>query len=71
MRAERGSDAILPRIAEKGSPLWVQNLGGAEDENGIRVVEKPSGGFLIVGATGSFGAGGGEDILVVNTNAEG
>jgi hypothetical protein len=41
------------------------------DENGIRVVEKPTGGFLIVGTTGSFGAGGGEDILIIHTNAEG
>jgi hypothetical protein len=46
-------------------------LGGEGDENGIRVVEKPAGGFLIVGITGSFGAGGGEDILLIHTNAEG
>jgi hypothetical protein len=67
----RGSDAVLVKIDEDGSQLWIRHLGGAEDENGIRVVEKPAGGFLIVGTTGSFGAGGGEDILLINTDAEG
>lgn len=69
--AGRGSDAILVRIDGDGTQLWIRHLGGAEDENAIRVVEKPGGGFLIVGATGSFGAGGGEDILVINTDEEG
>jgi hypothetical protein len=69
--AGRGSDAVLARIGEDGSQLWIRYLGGAMDENGIRVVEKPTGGFLIVGTTGSFGAGGGEDILIIHTNAEG
>jgi hypothetical protein len=69
--AERGSDVLLVRIGEDGSQHWIRYLGGAEDESGIRVVERPDGGFLIVGATGSFGAGGGEDILVIHTDAEG
>jgi hypothetical protein len=69
--AGRGSDAVLVSIGEDGSQLWIRYLGGAGDENGIRVVEKPTGGFLIVGTTGSFGAGGGEDILIIHTNAEG
>ncbi len=69
--AERGSEVLLVRIGEDGSRRWIRHLGGAEDENGIRVVEKPDGGFLIVGATKSFGAGGGEDILVISTDAEG
>jgi hypothetical protein len=67
----RGTDAVLVRIGEDGSQLWIRYLGGAGDEKGIRVVEKPAGGFLIVGTTGSFGAGGGEDILLVHTDAEG
>jgi len=67
----RGSDAILVRIDEDGSQLWVRYLGGEGDENGIRVVEKPTSGFLIVGTSGSFGAGGGEDMIVIHTNAEG
>ena len=67
----RGSDAMLVKIDEDGSQRWIRHLGGAEDENGIRVVEKPAGGFLIVGITGSFGAGGKEDILLINTDAEG
>ena len=69
--AGRGSDAVLVRIGEDGEQIWIRHLGGAGDENGIRVVEKPTGGFLIVGTSGSFGAGGGEDILIINTNAEG
>lgn len=69
--SERGSDVLLVRIGEDGSQRWIRYLGGAEDESGIRVVAKPDGGFLIVGATGSFGAGGGEDILVISTDAEG
>ena len=67
----RGSDTTLVKIDEDGSQRWIRHLGGAEDENGIRVVEKPEGGFLIVGTTGSFGAKGGEDILLINTDAEG
>jgi hypothetical protein len=67
----RGSDAVLVKINVDGSQLWIRYLGGAGDENGIRVVEKPTCGFLIVGSSGSFGAGGGEDILLINTDAEG
>jgi len=68
---EHGSDAVLVRIDKDGSQRWIRHLGGAEDENGIRVVEKPAGGFLIVGTTSSFGAGDGEDILLINTDTEG
>ena len=66
-----GSDAVLVKIDADGSLVWIRYLGGTGEDNGIRVVEKPSGGFLIVGTTGSFGAGGGEDILLIHTNAEG
>lgn len=69
--SERGSDVLLVGIGEDGSRRWIRYLGGAEDENAIRVVEKPGGGFLVVGSTKSFGAGGGEDILVISTDAEG
>jgi len=69
--AGRGADAVLVRIGEDGSQLWIRYLGGDGDENGIRVVETPTGGFLIVGTTGSFGAGGGEDILLIHTDTEG
>jgi len=67
----RGSDAVLVKIGEDGSQLWIRYLGGEGDENGIRVVEKAAGGFLVVGTTGSFGAVGGEDVLIIHTNAEG
>lgn len=69
--ASGGSDVVLTRLDGKGSQLWSRYLGGTEDDKGIRVVEKPDGGFLIVGATGSFGARGGEDILLIHTNTEG
>jgi len=67
----RGSEAMLVKIDEAGSQVWNRVLGGAGEDNGIRVVEKPDGGFLVVGTTGSFGAGGGEDILLIHTDAEG
>jgi hypothetical protein len=68
---ERGADALLVKMGEDGSRLWIRHLGGAGDENAIRVVEKPAGGFLVVGTTGSFRARGGEDILLIHTDAEG
>jgi len=69
--AERASDVLLVRIDEDGSAIWTRYLGGEVDENGLRVIETPANGFLVVGTTGSFGAGGGEDILLIHTDAEG
>lgn len=50
--------------------VWRQHYGGAEDDIFFDVQLLPDGGFLLVGRTASYGAGG-ADVYVVRTDANG
>ena len=51
-------------------PLWFETYGGASGERGFSVAEVSTGGFIIVGSTKSYGAGG-RDLYIVRTNSTG
>ncbi len=63
-------DATLIRIDSAGNVVWAHSYGGEGSDIGHGVAAAPDGGFLLVGYTDSFGAGG-SDIYLVRTDAEG
>ncbi len=59
----------LPHITFSQSPdtLWTRTYGGAGSDVGYSVKQTNDGGFIIAGATNSFGAGD-YDIYLIKTN---
>ncbi len=58
--------------AQGHAPDGYYLFGGPAVEQGHAAAVMPDGsGCVIAGTTGSYGAGGGEDILIIHTDAEG
>ena len=53
-----------------GDTLWTRTYGGASDDRGWSVRQTSDNGYIIVGMTDSFGAGG-YDIYLIKTDAAG
>ncbi|UCE65888.1 MAG: T9SS type A sorting domain-containing protein [Candidatus Zixiibacteriota bacterium] len=65
-----GYDIWLMKVNVYGDTLWTRTYGGREDDVARHAVETEDGGFIIVGHTTSYGAGG-MDAYIVRTNATG
>ncbi|PCJ85350.1 MAG: hypothetical protein COA57_07735 [Flavobacteriales bacterium] len=65
-----GVNAYLIRTNAKGDTLWTKVFGGNGIEEGRSVQETTDGGYVITGATNSFGAGD-YDIYLIRTDNEG
>ncbi|MDI6840794.1 MAG: T9SS type A sorting domain-containing protein [bacterium] len=66
-----GEDVYLIRTDAQGNTLWIKIYGELLfSEWGFSVQECASGGFIIAGWTGSFGAGG-RDVWLIRTDAQG
>jgi hypothetical protein len=63
-------DFYLVRLDSLGDTLWTQTYGGTASDYGYDVQQTADGGFILVGVTNSFGAGG-QDIYLVKTNSSG
>ena len=63
-------DLWLFKVNANGDSVWAKMFGGAGGESGFAVRETSDGGFVAVGATGSFGEGY-SSIYVVRTSAIG
>ena len=59
-----------PEEPSGGEIIWEKFFGGSELDEGFDVKETPDGGFIIVGYTYSFGAGG-SDVYIVKTDGDG
>ncbi len=57
-------------FAQAPDTLWTKTYGGSSYDYGNSVQECASGGFIIAGATRSFGAGG-YDVYLIRTNSDG
>ena len=63
-------DAYLIKTDANGNALWTKTYGGSFEENGNFVQQTSDNGYILIGITQSFGAGG-VDIYAVKTNANG
>ncbi len=65
-----GSDIYLVKTNSIGDTLWTCIYGGSSDELGDDVKQTDDGGYIIVGSTESYGAGG-WDVYVLKTDSLG
>lgn len=66
----RQLDLWLIKTDGAGQKQWSQAFGGSGNDDGRCVRQTPDGGYILVGSTSSFGAGG-SDVYLVKTDAEG
>jgi hypothetical protein len=64
------SDVYLVKTNASGDTLWTSTYGGVGSDYGLSVYQTLDGGYILTGATDSFGAGG-DDVYVVKTDASG
>jgi len=65
-----GRDLLLIRTDSVGDSLWMRTYGGVDDDIGMAVRSTPDGGFIIAGATHSYGAGD-YDVYLLKIDASG
>jgi hypothetical protein len=63
-------DAWLVKIDENGNEIWNRTYGGSNTDEARCVAATEDGGFIIAGATMSYGNGG-DDNFIVKTDADG
>jgi hypothetical protein len=64
------ADVYLVKTNANGDTLWTRTFGGNGNDYGYDIKQTGDNGYIIVGSTNSFGAGG-NDIFVVKTNSNG
>ncbi len=64
------SDVYLVKLDAMGSLQWTRTIGGTNDESARALLQTPSGNYVLVGHTWSFGQGG-QDVYIATLNSTG
>ena len=65
-----GGDVYLVKTNSNSDTLWTRAYGGASTDNGYGIQQTTDGGYIIIGSTMSYGAGG-RDFYLIKTNPTG
>jgi hypothetical protein len=64
------TDILLIKTDANGNIIWAKTYGGTNTDSALTVQQTSDGGYIMVGITYSFGAGG-RDIFLIKTDASG
>jgi triacylglycerol esterase/lipase EstA (alpha/beta hydrolase family) len=65
-----GEDVFILKLNSSGNIQWAKTFGGTSDDGGDSILKTSDGGFIVIGWTYSFGAGG-EDSLIIKLDSNG
>lgn len=66
-----GTDIVLVKYTSTGGVSWATTWGGAGYEDGYSLVQSSDGGYVVVGATDSYGDAAAQDLAVVKFTSSG
>ena len=65
---EGDNDVYLIKIDDNGNIIWDKTFGGISSDRGNKIIKTKDGSFVVAGATGSFGVGLRDFLLIKITN---
>jgi len=65
-----GNDAYVVKLDSAGNIKWTKTIGGTTNDEAYSIVQTKDGGYVLAGATSSYGAGG-NDMYIIKIDSTG